>query len=322
MILVVGPTGVLGSEICSLLAKKGIPMRVLVRYTSDPHKLEMLKNYGSAIILGDLHDPASLEFACKGIQGIICTATALGSYHESVNDFQSVDFEGIERLIDTAVKLEVPRFIFLSFSSSLDLNFPLLSIKRSVEKHLSESPLVFTILRSSFFMETWFSPIAGFDPVRAQAIIYGDGTNPTHWISCKNVAQFAVASLYNPSTFNSTVDLVGPEGLSPLQVVSIFEKTGQTKFNLKHIPLKTLQASLQDATDPFRKSWLSLLLCYARGESVEIPLCPIPFPTQLISVQDYSAAFYDSQKNNLNYPTSAGVDLNRIFPSLAIPAIK
>ncbi len=178
MILVVGPTGILGSEICSLLAKKGIPMRALVRYTSDANKLKMLKNYGSAIVLGDLNDPASIESACQGIQGIICTATALRSYHESLNDFQNVDFEGIENLIDTAVKSEVPRFILPSFSSSLDLNFPLLSVKRRVEKYLSESPLVFTILRSSFFIETWFSSMAGFNPLLAQATIYGDGTHP------------------------------------------------------------------------------------------------------------------------------------------------
>jgi hypothetical protein len=144
-------------------------------------------------------------------------------------------------------------------------------------------------------MEAWFSSITGFDLVSAQATIYGDGTNPIHWISCKNVAQFAVASLYNPSTFNSTVELVGPEALSPHQVVSIFEKIGQTQFNLKHIPVKILQASLQDATDPLRKSWLSLLLCYARGERIEIPFCTIPFPTWLISIQDYSIAFYVSQ---------------------------
>lgn len=322
MILVVGPTGVLGSEICSLLARKGIPMRALVRYTSDPNKLEMLKNYGSTIVLGDLHDPASLEIACQGIQGIICTATALGSYHENLNDFQNVDFEGIEHLIDTAVKSEVPRFILLSFSSSLDLNFPLLNVKRSVETYLSESPLVFTILRSSFFMETWFSPISGFDPLRGQATIYGDGTHPTHWISRKNVAQFTVASLYNPSTFNATVELVGPESLSPHQVVSVFEKTGHFKFNLKHIPVKTLQTYRKDATDPLRKSWISLLLCYAHGERVEIPQSPIPFPSPLISVQEYCAAFYDSPNNSINFPPSAGIYHTKTSSSLATPALK
>jgi uncharacterized protein YbjT (DUF2867 family) len=322
MILVVGPTGVLGSEICSLLAKKGIPMRVLVRYTSDSNKLEMLKNYGSAIVLGDLHDPASLETACYGMQGIICAATALTSYQESVNDFQNVDYEGIIRLIDTAEKLEVPRFLLSSFSGSLDLNFPLLNAKRSVEKYLSESPLVYTIMRSSFFMETWFSPIAGFDPIHSQAAIYGDGTHPTHWISCKNVAQFAIASLYNSSTFNSTVELAGPEALSPHQVVSIFEKIRHAKFDLKHIPVKTLQASLQDAADPLRKSWFSLLLCYAHGERGEIPQSPIPFPAHLISVQDYSAAYSESQNNTINYPPFTGLYHNKIYPSLPTLAFK
>jgi len=100
------------------------------------------------------------------------------------------------------------------------------------------------------------------------------------------------------------------------------EKIRHAKFDLKHIPVKTLQASLQDAADPLRKSWFSLLLCYAHGERGEIPQSPIPFPAHLISVQDYSAAYSESQNNTINYPPFTGLYHNKIYPSLPTLAFK
>ena len=47
MILVVGSTGMIGSEICRILASKGISFRALVRESSDQAKVERLKGYGA-----------------------------------------------------------------------------------------------------------------------------------------------------------------------------------------------------------------------------------------------------------------------------------
>ena len=44
MNLVVGATGMVGTEICRLLAAAGKPVRALVRGGSDPGKVEKLKN--------------------------------------------------------------------------------------------------------------------------------------------------------------------------------------------------------------------------------------------------------------------------------------
>ena len=52
MILVVGSTGMVGSEICRMLASKGIPFRAMVRETSDPAKVERLKGYKAQIVKG------------------------------------------------------------------------------------------------------------------------------------------------------------------------------------------------------------------------------------------------------------------------------
>ena len=43
MILVVGATGMLGSEICQRLAQRGEAVRALVRTTSSTEKVELLR---------------------------------------------------------------------------------------------------------------------------------------------------------------------------------------------------------------------------------------------------------------------------------------
>jgi uncharacterized protein YbjT (DUF2867 family) len=59
MILVVGATGLVGSDVCRRLAARGRPVRALVRATSDPAKVDALRALGVEVAHGDLHDPAS-----------------------------------------------------------------------------------------------------------------------------------------------------------------------------------------------------------------------------------------------------------------------
>ena len=76
MILVVGSTGILGSEICRRLREAGQPVRGLVRSTSGEEKVARLKSMGVETVLGDLRDPPSLQAACQDVDTVITTATA------------------------------------------------------------------------------------------------------------------------------------------------------------------------------------------------------------------------------------------------------
>jgi len=70
MILVVGATGLVGRQICRLLAASGKPTRAMVRATSDQAKVDELKSLGADVVSlgadvvqGDLRDPKSLRAA-------------------------------------------------------------------------------------------------------------------------------------------------------------------------------------------------------------------------------------------------------------------
>ena len=63
--LVVGATGMVGSEVCRRLIAAGKDVRALVRAPSDPDKVKQLRALGAKTVLGDLRDRASLDAACR-----------------------------------------------------------------------------------------------------------------------------------------------------------------------------------------------------------------------------------------------------------------
>jgi uncharacterized protein YbjT (DUF2867 family) len=291
MILVVGSTGMVGSEICRLLASQGKPFRAFVRETSDPAKVERLKGYGAQLVKGDLRDPASLKAACQGVNEVICTVSAMPfSYQPGMNDMQSVDTDGVTHLIETAKAAGVKQFIYTSFSHNINRDFPLRNAKRASEKSLQESGLVYTILRPSFFMELWLSPAVGFDAANAKATIYGTGDQPIAWVSLKDVAQFAVESLENPAVRNCVLELGGLESLSPHQAIKIFEKSTGKTFEVTHVPPEALQAQYDGAADPMQKSFIGLMQCYADGDPVDMRATQKIFAVKLTPLKDYAAS--------------------------------
>jgi len=287
MYLIVGATGNLGGEICRRLAAEGKPIRVLVRTTTDQKKRERLTSYGVELVEEDVCDRTSLDAVCQGVKAVISTVSSIPfSYTPDANNIKTVDTEGLINLIEAAQAAGVQRFLYTSFTMEND--FPLRNAKREVEKRLKASELAYTILRPSYFMEAWLSPAVGFDYPNAKAQIYGSGENPISWISLIDVAKFTVESLDNPAARNATLELGGPEALSPAQVVKIFEELGGQAFEVQHVPEEALEEQQKAATDPMQASFTGLMRWYAQGDPIDMQATLAAFPVQLTSVRDYA----------------------------------
>ena len=288
MNLIVGATGLLGSEICRLLAAEGKPVRALVRPTSDQIKVAQLESLNVEIARGDLKDRPSLDAACQGVSAVISTASSTLSRQEG-DSIQTVDLEGQLNLVDAAKAANVSRFVLISFPP-VDAEFPLQAAKRRVEEHLKSSGLTYAILQPSFFMEVWLSPALGFDAANAKAQIYGSGENKISWISYKDVAKFAVASLDNAEARNAVIELGGPEALSPLEVVRAFEELLGRKFDVQNVPEEALKEQRESASDPLQQSFAGLMLYYSQGHIIDMRKTLQKFPVQLTSITDYARA--------------------------------
>jgi NADH dehydrogenase len=287
MNLVVGATGLLGGEIARRLAAAGKRVRALVRPTSDPRKLDALRNEGVELIEGDLKDRASLDVACQGAMSVVSTASATLS-RQPGDSIDSVDRAGQINLVDAAKASGVRQFVYVSFRENPKLDFPLQSAKLAVERHLRDSALNYTILKASLFMEVWLTPALGFDPAAGRARIYGAGQNPISWVSYRDVAAFAVSALTNPKARNAVIEVGGPDPLTPLQVVKAFEDMTGRKFQVEHVSEEALRQQYISATDPMQKTFAALMLMYAMGDAIDMKKTLKDFPVQLTTVWDYA----------------------------------
>ena len=137
-------------------------------------------------------------------------------------------------------------------------------------------------------MEGWLSPMVGFDPAHGTATIYGTGEHAISWISRNDVASFAVASLTHEAAHNAVLELGGPELLSPLEVVRIFESVIGRTFDLTYVPVEALDEQLAAATDPVQQSFTALMRCYADGDPIEMGSTARMLPGRMTTVGDYA----------------------------------
>lgn len=285
-VLVVGSTGYLGMEICRQLIATGKKVKGLIRTTSEKTKVEKLQQLGVETVTGDIKDRASLDKAFNGVDAVISTASSTLS-RQAGDSIETVDNDGQLNVVEAAKDAGVKHFVFISFNP-MTADFPLQKAKRAVEKTIMDSDLTYTILQPTVFMEVWLSPAIGFDYPNAKANIYGEGNNKISWISIPDVAAFAVASLDNSNAVNQVFELGGPEALSPLEVVKIFEEAGGKKFSVQMVPQEALEAQKQAAGDSLSESFAGLMLAYAHGSEIDMTTANEAFAITQTSVKTYA----------------------------------
>jgi uncharacterized protein YbjT (DUF2867 family) len=285
MILVAGATGLVGSEVCQRLMRRGEPVKALVRETSSKEKIEALRSSGVEVCVGDLKDPQSIIAACRGVNAVISTASSTLT-RQPGDSIESVDAAGQLNLVSAAKGAGVGRFLFVSFRRPSGLSFPLGDAKEQVENAVTS--LNFTIIQASWFMEVWLSPALGFDYVNAAARIYGPGTSPISWVSYRDVAEICAVALRHPAAERKTIEFGGPEALSPLEVVARFERIGGRPFRLEHVPEPLLLSQFEGATDSMQKSFAALMLGYLHGDAMNMAPVVDTFGIKLTSINEYA----------------------------------
>ena len=87
---------------------------------------------------------------------------------------------------------------------------------------------------------------------------------------------------------NNAIKLGGPEALSQLEVVHIFEAAKGKKFELQFVPEEAIVAQRDAAQDPLSESFAALTLGVVKGSEIDMKKTLAVFPVQLVSVNDYA----------------------------------
>lgn len=289
MDLVVGATGLVGQQITLGLRHQGRAVRALVRGGARHEKAAPLLSAGIEIVDADLTKPETLPSACAGVETVLCTATSMP--HGKDDGLRCVDHDGVLALIDCAERAGARHFIYTSYSGNIRVDSALETAKRDCEERLLSGKMRVTILRPSYFMEVWLSAMLGFDPASGRARIYGPGDAKISYISLQDVVSLVLSAAVRPQDSAVILEMGGPEPLSLLEVVGVFEKALGKKFELEKVPLAALEEQHR-ASDPLQKTFAALMISYANGDTISDSLeTAHRYGVRLHSVSDYAATF-------------------------------
>ncbi|MFF1883313.1 SDR family oxidoreductase [Pseudarthrobacter sp. NPDC058196] len=235
MILLVGATGDLGGRVARRLRESGQDVRCLVRPTTDDSPLRAI---GAEIVRGDLTQPSTLPAACKGIETVIATATAItrrlaGASSATIRD---VDEVGMGHLVDAAEAAGVQRFVYQSFPiGSASLRTPLEQAKLAIERRLANSPMRAVVVRSDGLQEVQLSRAARFDLAAGKAAVIGKGDTRRRLVSSGDIAALLAAVALEPDP-PAQIDVGGPEPLTRKEIIGLAGELAHHPLKVQHMP--------------------------------------------------------------------------------------
>ena len=266
MILVVGATGNVGGAVCEALCAQGKSVRAMVRESSDPERVRWLEELGTEVVRGELRDAESLARACDSVETVVSGATTITSL--GTDSISAVDRDGQLSLVEAAQGAKAGHFIYVSYTRHVDTDDPLTQAKRAVEQRLRESEMGFTILRPSYFMEMWLGPALGWELAERRARVLGSGEQRVNWISARDVVRAIVACVDNPQALRQTIELGGPEALSPNDVVRLVESFVDQSVTVEWVPVEVLEQQADEAAGTDAAIFPSLMLCQTRCDEI------------------------------------------------------
>lgn len=224
-ILVTGATGQQGGAVARALIRKGQRVKALTR---NPDKAFDLKTLGVDVVKGDLTDPASLDAALQGVDGVFGVTTFFeGGMEGEVQ-------QGIS-LANTAAKHQIQHMVFTSVGSAdRQTNIPHFETKWKIEQHIKSLNLPATILRPVFFMEnfeTYFPPTPEGKlilPLHPETIL--------HLIAVDDIGEFGATAFLQPDLFlGQAIDLAGDAQTIP-EVAVLLTQAKKQSITFQQMP--------------------------------------------------------------------------------------
>ena len=206
-----------------------------------------------------------------------------------------VDLKGQQDLVDAAKAAGVEHFVLVSVrGSSPDSPVPFARYKFGSEQYLRDSGLSYTILQPSAFMgfhtyEMIGQPIAETGKAR----LFGKGESLRNYVAEEDVAEFVLMALENPDLRGQTIEIGGPDSLTPLQVVALYEQLTGREAQVSHVPRVALRV-MSGILRPFHPGLSQVMAFSLYSDMYGDPFDTGPmlerYPLELTRLEDYARA--------------------------------
>ncbi|MGO4857774.1 SDR family oxidoreductase [Arthrobacter sp. 2MCAF14] len=239
-VLVVGGTGMLGSQVVSRLLAEGKQVRALVRPGSDASRLEQL---GATIARGDMMDPESLVSAMDSVDAVITSAA--GYTHHREGDSPVIDTVGNTNLVDAASRAGIRRFVLTSIlTCDQTPEVPHFWHKKLTEDRLEELGVPFVALRPGAFLEQ----IARFgDPfIEGRLTWFGSSSVPLTYLLASDLAGYLAAAVDASGVEGQRIDIGWDRPVSMQDIADISARMLGRQIELVLTPMNPLNPMAKD----------------------------------------------------------------------------
>jgi uncharacterized protein YbjT (DUF2867 family) len=254
-VLVTGATGNTGRAIVDALARRGTPVRAMVRSQAGQAGLPA----SVPVAVADFDDPASIAAALEGTE----RAYLVTPSSEQAEEQQ-------RRFADLAVKAGVRHLVVLS-QLAADQHSPVrfLRYHAAVEQHVRDLGIAYTFLRPNLFFQ---GLLAFARPISAEGRFYAPiGDTPVSAMDVRDIAAVAAIALTEPGHEGATYTLTGPEPITHAQIATALTSAVGREITFVDVPPEAFAASLRGILPPWQvEGLLEDYAHYRRGEAAVV----------------------------------------------------
>lgn len=235
MILVIGATGNIGSEVTRQLVAKGVGVRALVR---DRAKAEAVLGTKVQLVAGDLSLPETVAAAMDGADKLfLVTPLHLDQIAMKSAAIQAAKSAGVKHIVMSTgigagpgAGVEIGRW------------------HGKNQEEVKATGIAYTFLQPTFFMQNMLM-FAG--TIREQGAFYMPlGDSKVSWVDARDIAQVGVVALTEAGHENKEYPITGGEAVSCAEMAAILSDILDKGVNYVDVPLAAAKEGMMSAGMP------------------------------------------------------------------------
>ncbi len=232
MILVIGATGNIGSEVTRQLVSKGADVRVLAR---DTAKARAALGPKMQVMEGDLSRPETVAAAMTGAEKLfLVTPLHLDQIAMKSTAIQAAKKAGVKHIVMST-----------GIGAAPDAGVEIGRWHGKNQEEVKATGIAYTFLQPTFFMQNMLMFV---DSIRAQGAFYMPlGDSKVSWVDARDIAQVGVMSLTGAGHANKEYPITGGEAISCADMAQTLSKTLGRAVNFVDVPLAAAKEGMMAA---------------------------------------------------------------------------
>ncbi len=238
MILIVGSSGHVGSELVKKAVERGLPVRCMDK-TPPPHSgIDMT---GVEIRSGDITDPSAAREALQGVDTVMFAAGLKRQSKQLTHEM--VETGGIRTIVSAGRETGLGHLLYISaLGVSPDARAASLQAKHKAEQAIIGSGIPYTIFRPSAYFVDFAEHFAPRIRETGRFTLIGSGNTRMQPLDPADLAEAFMQSINNEKACSRIFKIAGPDVFTLNEIVHLVAKTCGVEVRITHMPFMLMNA--------------------------------------------------------------------------------